>query len=149
MAGVDTREAILARLRDVLAAVVGEGHAQRNEPESCDVRLPSAIVLDADEAVDDSGYGRGRSNVSPVVVTMTPEIYVKAMAEADTVGRDVNQIRAQVIKAVLTDKQLIALCHNGDIRYLGCATQLARGREMIGECAIAFAFNYLLRPDQL
>ena len=38
---------------------------------------------------------------------------------------------------------------NGDIRYEGCATALARGRMMEGEMGLSFTFTYVLRPDAL
>lgn len=145
----DTREAILARLETVFVTLAGAGHVFRNTTTVPETALPAIQFFDADEGTDESAYGRGRSAAGPVVVGMTPEIYVSLATEQETVGTDINAWRAKVIKAVMTDPELQALCHNGDIRYAGCATALARGRDMVGECGLAFTFNYVLRPERL
>jgi hypothetical protein len=51
---------------------------------------------------------------------------------------------------VLTDTTLADLVGtNGDVRYEGCATALARSRMMEGEMGLSFTFTYVLRPDEL
>ena len=42
-----------------------------------------------------------------------------------------------------------SLAFDGDIRYEGCATALARGRSMEGEMGVSFSFTYVLRPEEL
>ena len=59
-------------------------------------------------------------------------------------------MRAKVIKAVQTDAQLAALTLNGNgVLYLGCETNLERGREAEAEFAVFFAIPYLLDPTAL
>ena len=81
---------------------------------------------------------------------MTPEIYLLLGAKPENVGTEINALRATFIKSVLTDAGLLLIVGtNGDIRYEGCATSLARGRNMEGEMGISFSFAYTLRPEDL
>jgi hypothetical protein len=67
-----------------------------------------------------------------------------------TVGTTLNALRASLIKAVLTDAQLIELTGpNGRIRYAGCSTHLGHGRSMECSMAVHFSFAYVLRPEAL
>lgn len=150
--GEDRREAILVRIKEVLATYVPTNHAFRNRLRIPDELLkegPVAVVLDGDETPDDTAYGRGRPATTPVIVTMTPEIYTFVADAADVVGTSVNTLRGKIIKGVLTDETLVALCHNGDIRYQGFMTGFAFGRSLEGEAGLSFAFQYVLRPTQL
>jgi hypothetical protein len=79
-----------------------------------------------------------------------PQVLIKIADAPETVGPALNTRRAALIKAVLTDAQLITLCTNGGLlRYVGCSTQLAYGRQMVGEMAVAFGLTYVLRPTDL
>ena len=81
---------------------------------------------------------------------MTPEIYLMLGAKPEDVGTVINGFRAVFIKAVLMDPGLASIVgSNGDIRYEGCATGLARGRTMEAEMGLSFTFSYILRPDEL
>jgi hypothetical protein len=147
----DKRELILARLYDVLKelADANAAFAFRNQINVPENKLPAIQLFDADETPDESAYGRGRPARGPVLVGMTPEIYVVLGGDAKEVGTAVNVWRARIIKAVLTDASLVEMCVNGDVRYEGCATALAKGRDMTGECGVAFTFNYVLKPGEL
>ncbi|MET3995833.1 hypothetical protein ABID65_007505 [Bradyrhizobium sp. S3.9.2] len=148
---MDRREQILARLLAVMTAVAEAegGHAFRNEPKVPEAKLPAIRIYDGDETADESAYGRGRPASGPLIVAAMPEMYVTLTADTEELGTALNGWRAKVIKAATTDEALLALCHNGDVRYLGCSTALGEGREMTGDLGIAFAFNYALRPAQL
>jgi hypothetical protein len=68
----------------------------------------------------------------------------------ERIGTALNEIRARLVKAVLTDAQLIALAGpNGRVRYAGCSTHLGHGRSMEGAMGVHFTFAYVLRPEQL
>ncbi len=81
---------------------------------------------------------------------MSPEVLILLGAKPETVGSALNALRAKLIKAVLSDAQLIALAgSNGYARYAGCSTHLGHGRSMEGSMSVQFSFAYVLRPEQL
>ena len=145
----DKRELLLSRLLVVAQGVSGVASAVRNKDEISDKARPAIVILDADEAADDADPSN-RPVRSPRRVAMTPEIYLLLGAKPEHVGPEINALRAKFIKAVLTDSELLAIVgSNGDIRYEGCATSLARGRNMEGEMGISFSLTYTLRPEDL
>ena len=147
----DKREQILVRLLGIAQALPGIAAAFRNKDEISDRQRPCIVILDADEAADDADpSGLARRPNAPRRVGMTPEIYLMLGAKPEDVGTAINGFRAAFIKAVLTDPELATIVgSNGDIRYEGCATGLARGRNMEAEMGLSFTFSYILRPDEL
>lgn len=147
----DKREAILVRLLEIAKAVPGIAAALRNTDEISEKQRPCILILDADEAADDADpSGLSRHPNAPRRVGMTPEVYVMLGAKPEHIGTQLNVFRAVILKAVLTDTALASLVSsNGDIRYEGCATALARGRMMEGEMGLSFTFTYVLRPNDL
>jgi hypothetical protein len=145
----DRRELILVRLLEIAKGVEGIAGAFRNRDEISEKQRPAIVILDADEAADDADPA-SRSARSPRRVAMTPEIYILLGAKPEDLGSTINTLRARFVKAVLSDTQLISIVGtNGDIRYEGCATALARGRSMEGEMGVSFSFTYVLRPEEL
>jgi hypothetical protein len=62
---------------------------------------------------------------------MMPEVLILLGARSDSVGSALNALRASLIKAVLTDSQLIALAgQNGRERYAGCTIHLGGSMRM-------------------
>jgi hypothetical protein len=145
---MDKRELILVRLLEVLSTIDGI-NAFRNKTILSAIQKPAILLFDSDEKVDQDDFERKRPPAGKFRVSMQPEIYVLLSSSPDSVGQELNQMRARVIKAVLTDTQLKTLCHDGDMRYGGCATGLASGRSMEGEAGLSFIFNYILQPDLL
>jgi hypothetical protein len=145
------REAILVRLIQIAKTVPGIAAVFRNKDEISDRQRPCIVILDADEAADDGDpSGMSRRPNAPRRVAMTPELYIMLGAKPEHIGTELNAFRAAIIKAVLTDAALASLVgSNGDIRYEGCATALARGRMMEGEMGLSFTFSYVVRPDAL
>lgn len=147
---MDKREDILVRLLAVCRTVVGVAKVVRNEQVTDDWDFPALILLDADEEADDAAFGRNRPPQAPKLVTMTPELYVILGEVPEAVGTELNRLRVRILKAVLTDAELAAIVGtNGEIRYESCATGLVRGRQIIGEMGLVFAFVYLLEPTKL
>ena len=145
----DRRELILVRLLEIAKGIEGIAGAFRNRDELSEKQRPAIVILDADEAADDADPG-SRPARSPRRVAMTPEIYILLGAKPEDLGSTINTLRARFVKAVLSDTQLISIVGtNGDIRYEGCATALARGRSMEGEMGVSFSFTYVLRPEEL
>ena len=71
-------------------------------------------------------------------------------AKPEALGTAINILRARFVKAVLGDAELSSIVGtNGEIRYEGCATALARGRSMEGEMGVSFSFTYVLQPEEL
>ena len=145
----DSRELILVRLLEIAKGIEGIAGAFRNRDELSEKQRPAIVILDADEAADDADPG-SRPARSPRRVEMTPEIYILLGAKPEELGSVINLLRARFVKSVLGDSQLGSIVGtNGDIRYEGCATALARGRSMEGEMGVFFSFTYVLRPEEL
>lgn len=145
----DIREEILARLLIVVGVVVGTDKAFRNQIEIPESARPAIVILDADEIADEADNNRKRPAISPRIVSMSPEIYILVGSKPADIGTDLNTLRTALIKAILTDDSLVALCHDGQVIYDGFSTGLAAGRSMEGEAGVSFTFPYVLRPSQL
>jgi len=148
---VDRRENIMERLLAVLQTVPGVAYVVRNRGELESDKRPAVQLMDADEKPEDTPLNRGRPAFAPNRVRMTPEIYITlSTLDPSQMGPSLNVLRAALLKAVLLDKQLINLVgESGDIRYDGCATDLARGRDMVGQMVVNITFVYVLRPSEL
>lgn len=140
---MSVREDILARLTVVAAGLPGIATALRNSNATSDTNLPAIIVYDADEVADERDPP-SRPTRTPRRVSMTPEILIKVVGVPESIGTAMNEILAELQTAVVADAALIALVKDGEIRYMGCATQLAIGRAMIGEMGVSFSFTYIL-----
>lgn len=145
----DKRETILARLLVVAESIVGAGKAFRNTLQVPENVRPAILILDADEEADESGYDRGRPAFGPAIVMLSPEIHLLLGDDQEDVGTALNALRAQVIKAIVTDASLVAACLKGDIRFQGFATGLSAGRLMEAQGLLSMGFRYMLRPDKL
>lgn len=150
---MDKREIILLRLFAVLSAVDGVTTYVRNRGHLPDDKRPAIYLLDGDEAADDRAFDRGRLSESPNLVSLDPEVYIALDGRGPDnarVGEDLNAFRVKIVKAVLFDATLKALIGtNGQIKYRGCVTDLARGRAMNGEMGIHFTLIYHFKPSEL
>jgi hypothetical protein len=147
---MDKREAILARIAEVAATVPGITTIARNQDEISEHKRPAIVIFDADETADERADQQGHPGRAPNIVEMTPEVLILLGTVPERVGSALNQLRAALVKAVLTDDQLIALAGpNGRVRYAGCTTYLGHGRSMEASMGVHFSFAYVLRPDQL
>jgi hypothetical protein len=147
----DRREAILSRLLEVFQGLEGIQTVVRNKEKVADKDRPAVQLFDADETASDLMNGQPPSRARGVnLVSMNPEVYILLQEVPENVGTVLNLHRAALIKAVLTDAQLVTLVGpNGGIKYEGCATALSRGRAVEGELGLAFTFTYPLFPSQL
>jgi|ERR1051325_143038 hypothetical protein len=147
---MDKREAILARLAEVVGTLPGISTVARNQDEISEHKRPAIVIFDADESADERAEQQGHPGRAPNIVEMSPEMLILLGTVPEQVGSALNGLRAKLIKAVLTDAQLIALAgQNGRVRYAGCSTHLGHGRSMEGSMAVHFSFAYVLRPEQL
>lgn len=140
----DVREQILARIAAVLATVVPATYRNNGEaiPESA---AAFCLLNDGDESADPAQQARDRRARAPRILTMTPEITVfDTAAGDDQVGTALNTLRAQIIKAVLTDAPLLALAKDEGVRYDGLDTMSKDGRRIVGVVVLRFAVDYVL-----
>jgi hypothetical protein len=147
---MDKREAILQRLIEIATAVPGVITVVRNQDELSEHARPAIAVFDGDEAADERFDQPAHSGRAPNLIEMTPEVLILLGALPERIGTALNELRAMLVKAVLTDSTLAALVGpNGRVRYVGCSTHLGQGRSMEGSMGVQFAFAYVLRPEQL
>lgn len=147
---MDKREEILARLVAVATTVPGISTVVRNQDEISEHKRPAVAIFDADETTDEAAERQDHPGRAPNVVVMTPEVLILLGARPETVGTALNELRAKLVKAVLTDQPLINLAGpNGRVRYAGCSTHLGHGRSMEAAMDVQFSFAYVLRPEQL
>ena len=147
---VDTREQILSRLVAIATALPSFKTVVRNQDEVSEHRRPAIALFDADETIDEGTARKDQLGRSPSVVTMSPEVLVLLGGQAQTIGTALNSLRAALLKAVLTDAELLALTgSNGRVSYVGCSTHLGHGRSMEGAMSVHFSFAYVLRPETL
>lgn len=153
----DKREEILQRLVAIAEATPGVKTVRRNEHGLNDDDLPAIIILDGHETADDNDP-RGRPAYAPRRVAMTPEIWFLAAEQDDhdakappvNVGSLLNAMRRPLLKAILQDAELQALCgKSGDIRYEGANTGLSRMRQMEAEIGLSVTFSYILKASDL
>ncbi len=146
----DKREQILVRLLAIYRTVEGVAKVARNEQIAGDDAFPALLLIDADEEGEEAALGRGRAPTAPIRVTMRPETYLILGDLPENVGTELSRYRARIIKAVLTDAELATIVGtNGEIAYLGCATALSRGSEIIGDIGLDFAITYKMNPADL
>lgn len=144
----DKREQILDRLVAVLEDVDGVGEVERNIDIADEVTSPTIVVYDGDEEAEELGLGQAARRAHRV--TMTPEVWVALGAHAESVGTDLNTMRARIIKAVVEDTQLATICGpNGNLRYRGLNSALHRARSVIGVQLLTFSFTYVLKASEL
>ena len=147
---MDKREAILVRLVEIAAGLQGVKTAVRNQDEVSERARSAIAVFDADETADERANEQGRDGRAPNIIEMSPEVLILLGGTPERVGTALNEIRAKLVKAVLTDPELATLAGtNGRMRYVGCSTHLGHGRSMEGSMGVQFAFSYVLRPEQL
>ena len=147
---MDKRELLLQRLVDVAQGLPGIVAVTRNQDELSEYKRPAIAVFDSDETADETTERHDHPGRAPNLVVMTPEVLILLGAPPESVGTALNEVRAKLVRAVLTDAELIALAGpNGRIRYAGCSTHLGHGRSMEGSMGVQFTFAYVLRPEQL
>lgn len=147
----DPREDILARLQTVLAGVSGMTGCERNPVNLSDGDYPHAVLFDGDEAPrGDTPENQKPAKAAAPIMVMRPEIWIRDSKASAEIGTTMNAHRAAVIKAVLTDATLAALTYNGTgVHYEGAATGFTKDRKTLGEVAVNFSLEYLLKPAGL
>jgi hypothetical protein len=144
----DVREAILARLMEVVATVPNIRNVFRNNTDITDDQMPAALVRDGDEDVVSGNERSSRMPGGPLVVEMAPDIQI--VEQSDAIGSDLTTFRAELIKLVLFDTTLNEYTgSNGKISYLGCVTSFGWMEKQYGALQLRFQFKYPLIPNDL
>lgn len=150
---LDRRQEILDRLAAILEPLAP--NFWRNRGELPADKRPAITLLDADEISEPTSFGKAKRGLaaSPVLVKLTPQIIITLQDQKpgnDTVGADLNALRAKILNVVCFDQGLATLVGtNGEIQYHGCETDLGRGRDFNGEMNVAFTFVYPFIPTEL
>jgi hypothetical protein len=145
----DRREEIAARLLLIAQGLVGPDRAFRNETSVTAKTAPALVVWDGDETTPTEA-----GEADPQPVELRPEIRILYEASAASIGTAINALRLQVLRAVLSDADLLAACSASArgrrrIIYVGCGPGLEAGRRVEGELSLNFLFRYRLVADEL
>jgi hypothetical protein len=149
------REAILARIAEVIATIPGVETAGRNVDRVADSKLPAAVLFDGDEeAFENLRATGGAINV----VSMSPTVVVSLGDVPENVGTVTNEWLAKVQKAILFDSQIEQLSGgraatlripNGGARSVAATTSLAEGRSAEVNLTVHFSIAYPFNPTTL
>ena len=146
----DNREEILARMFTILATVTGMTSTFRNRGLIDNDQRPALVLLDGDDSTKTTGSGRGRGRMSPVIISMSPQVFVVlklAKPQNEHVGTDLNAVRSEIIAKFASDDELLALIGtSGDISYDGCETDLKSGSPMEGQMRLDFTITTVMNP---
>lgn len=159
----DRRNLILERLDAILKGMtitlstgtIAVGNFVRNRGELPPGKVPGIVLLDADEVWDPHTpnlASRGDGQTTPGLIRMTPEIYIVLDVRKpnnDEVGADLNMARALILGKLINDEALKTIVgSNGQIRYDGCVTDMARNRQMKGQLGMSITFIYPFVPRE-
>jgi hypothetical protein len=147
----DRREKILARLVEIMETITGVVSVYRNCPDPIEARMPAVVVFDADEEIAPlPDTARYKGPTAPQVMVMRPEVFVVLSARAADAGTRLNELRARIYKAVITDEALSDIVGtNGRISLEAGRSGFAVGRAMSSELKLEFGFTYVLRASDL
>lgn len=142
----DKREAILARLVEIMETITGVVAVYRNCPDPNEARMPAVVVFDADEETAPlPDTARYKGPTAPQVMIMRPEVFVVLSARAADAGTRLNEFRARIYKAIVTDEALSDIVGtNGKISLEAGRSGFAVGRAMSSELKLEFSISYVL-----
>ena len=148
---IDRRESILARLVVLMGTVKGIERVYRNNPNPNEGQMPAVVIFDADEEVapvPETHHYKGAT--APQIVIMRPEIFICLSERASDAGTRLNELRAAIYKAIVSDATLVSLVGtNGRINFHAVRTGFAVGRSLAAELKLEIAFTYVLAVSDL
>lgn len=159
----DKREMILAHMLLLLGTVTDTFNPSqslnifRNRAEIPIDKLPAVVLLDGKENLRWPKIlpvaTRGGALV-PAVYDLHPQVFIILKPRDDIqnegVGEELSGLRMQVLKALIHDDSLRAMLgSNGEINYLGHATDLQTGHTVLGQMQLNFQLSYVFDPNDL
>lgn len=147
----DIRESILARLHDLAKTVVSD--AQRMDFSADLTTQPNLVLVDGEENLIDADPF-AHSSLAPVKVQMEPHFALLVLT-SENAGPALSAIRANLIKAVLSDEQLsdLTALQSGSrkigARFMGSETGVQMGEGLVAFMTLRFALIYHLKPTDL
>lgn len=142
----DQRELILARIEQILRGASG-ATVKRMDSNFDEADYPGVVLLDGNEqpASPDS------HGVAPQRMILQPVIAFFGFA-GDQAGPIMNAARVRIIKALLFDEGLVALCaagSGGRMAYEGCTTESQLGEALLADMILNFSLTYIFKPQAL
>ena len=142
----DKREEILARLLALAKTVTPS--AKRMDFEVNDQELPCLVLVDGSEGPIGE-RPMGHPGAAAHMLRMEPQ-FVLFTQGSERMGRALNDIRAELIRALCTDPALAGITgHSSGCRYEGCevGVQLAEG--LVADMTLSFSLVYIFKPAEL
>ncbi len=159
----DNREAILARLEELLGEVSGIVKVWRDRSQIAPTdatELPAIVVLDGKEQVTTDVMARKTVLMPPAMINLSVQVWLVLRPRDNPdnltldgavapVGPELSAYREKILAAVLNDPTLISLVsRNGQIDYRGSETDMAIGATMVGMMCLYFDFSYVFEPPR-
>lgn len=154
MAGQDKREALLARIFAIGAALSEVEASERNQTLLSGIDGGKKVnfrLLDDHEISNDEGkpITTARGGVPPSTIVMFPGIYFLAADQVEGIGPFLNALRIKFFNLLAVDNEIKSLLGNtGAMRYRGCALTPATGDVVYGEFKVDIAFLYAFDPSK-
>jgi hypothetical protein len=150
----DVRELILQRLKAILDSVDGAETTWRDRQDVDPAQTPTLILLDGHETKRTSTAGAGRTRMPPVIMEMTPQIWIQLQPRTDAenagVGEELSAWRAKILRKLFNDAELAMLQgENGELEYRGVRTDMEVGNAVVGNEVIELALTYFFDPDDM
>ena len=143
---------VMTRLLAVLKTVEGIATVLDNQLPLSDSAMPALSLIDGEAESWEDDFRPGRPATAPQHMTARPIVVLTIGGEPGELRRLRKRFYGRVVKAVMGDAELVALTGTdpkGALRHLGSATGQRQGRQITGDMQIDFAFDYVLRPDEL
>lgn len=146
---MDKREAILARVVQVCAALPGIVSAQRNVIDVPLLQRPAVVVQDGgEERLDAPASATHRSDA--MRMELTPQLWLFVRGSAADAGALLSLFRGRILQAVAHDQTLLDLTGTvGGIRYEGCMVVEPAPETKETRMDVNFTFVYTLRLGDL
>lgn len=141
----DIREAILARLPEICAAVQGMVSVDRNKLDVPNLQRPGSIVQDGSAQFLDQPPSQRRST-EVARFELSPKIVVMVRSGASDSGPLMSMFARRIIVAVLTDATLLSLTR---IRLDGLIVPEPTPESREPRVEINFVFTYPFRLSDL
>jgi len=147
----DTRELILSQLLTIAKKVTPA--AKRMEFGASSDDNPALMLIDGEESILSSDPFAHQSEYTHKI-QMDPH-FVLMLQTSERAGPLMNKIRAQLVKAVLSDETLKNLTGNQSgstkvgARYMGCETGVQMGEGLVGVMTLRFSLIYVMKPSNL